>query len=332
MRKNRLQAFDSADGLRRLLLTRGSATVDEVASALGISRASYYRLVEMFVTRLYGSKESSPQQRPETTPPWFQENLLALTEAHPKWGCYKLAAALSATKKISGPTIQKALARFGLDTQEKRLARKEHVLLSNKNQFLGLSALERRSLIKNNPCLGDIELLRGCRPDLEMFAANVLEVGPQAGDQHRYLLVLVSLHTHVVHLEGWAAGKFSSAVVAEGEELAKKGIATGKAQHRKAYLIMQSNSRSHFIRLESRLRAQSTKLVPKSEIPAALRMINKIIIKEVMAHYVDTLGRDGETAATDYLYQWMVAHNHRPRLGFPTFGKSPIEARNFLDI
>lgn len=331
MRKNRLQAFDSADGLRRLLLTRGSATVDEVASALGISRASYYRLVEMFVTRLYGSKESSPQQRPETTSPWFQENLLALTQAHPKWGCYKLAAALSTTKKISGPTVQKALARLDLDTQEKRLARKEQDLLSNKNQFLELSTLERRSLIKNNPCLGDIELLKGCRPDLEMFAANVLEAGPQAGDQHRYLLVLVSLHTHIVFLAGWASTKFSSSVIAEGEKLAKKGIATSRAQHRKAYLIMLSNSRSHFRRLKNSLLFQRSRIVSKSEIPAALRMINKIILKEVMAHYIDTLQRNGEVAASDYLCQWAVEHNHRSRLGFPTFGKSPIEVRSSLD-
>jgi hypothetical protein len=321
--KSRLQEFDNAEGFKRLLRAHGSATTDEVAAVLGISRASYYRLVDMFVNRLYGLKESQPLQQVQPSAPWFQEMLLALTEAHPKWGCYKLANALAATKKVSGPTIQKALARLGLDTWEKRFAQKEKILTANMKQFLELSDAEKQPMIKNNPCLADAQLLANCRPDIEILAANVLEVTPSAESQHRYLLVVVSLHTHIVYLEGWKSGKFSSSVAIDGRERAKNWIVSRKIPRLGTHLMMQANSRSPFQDLDSAFLHIGIRHVSKSGTPATLHMINKVVMKEVMPHYKKTLQLDGEEAAADYLRRWILEHNHKARLGFPTFGKSP---------
>lgn len=324
MTKARLREFDNAEGFRRVLLARGSGTVDEIAESLGVSRATYYRLVDMFVGRLYGSDKSSHPKHDRPRTPWFQERLIALTEAHPSWGCYKLAASLSADKQISGPTIQKTLARLGLDTREKRFAQMEKILLADKRQFAELGDAERQPLIRNNPCLVDVRLLTNVRPDLEIFAANVLEVEPLAGNQHRYLLVLISLNTHIVHLQGWSSGKLSSTVIGEGRERATTWLVDRETRCPVTHLLMQANSRFSVFQVESSRRPKIID-VPKSQTPATLRMVNKIIIKELIPHYAETLQLGDDAAADDYLRQWADGHNRRPRLGFPTFGKSPME-------
>ena len=77
-----------------LELAEALGNVSEACRQRGMTRTQFYEYKKRFQERgLEGLKDLPPihKSHPQTTPPEVQEQVIALSLEHPKWGCVKLS-------------------------------------------------------------------------------------------------------------------------------------------------------------------------------------------------------------------------------------------------
>src|SRR5579885_1400376 len=112
-----------------LELAQVLGNVSEACRHRGMTRTQFYDYKRRFELQgLEGLKDLPPihKTHPQTTPPEVAEQIVALSLAHPAWGCVRLSAHLKLQGiRVSSPTIQSMLIKYGIGTRFERLLKLE---------------------------------------------------------------------------------------------------------------------------------------------------------------------------------------------------------------
>jgi hypothetical protein len=118
--RHRLSVLELAEALQ---------SVSAACRQRGMTRTQFYDYKRRFELQgLEGLKDLPPihKSHPQTTPPETVERILALSLAHPAWGCCRLEAHLKLDGvSVSSPTIQSILIKHELGTRFQRLLKLE---------------------------------------------------------------------------------------------------------------------------------------------------------------------------------------------------------------
>ena len=171
-------------------IARQRLSVLELAKALGnvaeacrqrdMNRSQFYEYKRRFQTHgLEGLKDLPPipKSHPMTTPEEVVEKIIALSLAHPKWGCVRLSAMLKLDGvSVSSPTVQKILIQKGMGNRYDRLLKLEEQIAGNP---LDLSSEQIAFIEKNNPAFKERHV-ESSRPG-ELLCEDTFYVGRLKG-------------------------------------------------------------------------------------------------------------------------------------------------------
>src|SRR5215472_16781965 len=108
-----------------LQLAEALGNVSVACRQRGMTRTQFYDYKRRFELQgLEGLKDLPPihKSHPQTTPPAVIERILALSLAHPAWGCVRLSEHLKLDGvSVSSPTIQSILLQPGMGSTLERL-------------------------------------------------------------------------------------------------------------------------------------------------------------------------------------------------------------------
>lgn len=176
-----------------LQLAEVLGNVSEACRQRGMTRTQFYEFKKRFQERgMEGLKDlpSIHKSHPFTTPPEVQEQVIALSLEHPKWGCVKLSDLLKLQAvSVSSPTVQNILIKHGLGQKYDRLLELERRHLE---EGLELTAEQVQALEKANPCFRERHV-ESSRPG-ELLSADTFNVGTIKGIGRIYLHAVVDTY------------------------------------------------------------------------------------------------------------------------------------------
>jgi transposase InsO family protein len=176
-----------------LQLAQVLGSVSEACRQRGMTRTQFYDYKRRFELQdLEGLKDLPPihKTHPQTTPEAVVEQILALSLAHPAWGCVRLSAQLKlAGVSVSSPTIQDILIRAGMGRKFERLLKLEEQVAT---EGLELTPEQARAVEKGNPCFRERHV-ESSRPG-ELLAADTFYVGRFNGIGKIYLHTVVDTY------------------------------------------------------------------------------------------------------------------------------------------
>src|SRR5579884_1895681 len=136
-----------------LELAQVLGNVSEACRHRGMTRTQFYDYKRRFELQgLEGLKDLPPihKTHPQTTPPEVAEQILALSLAHPAWGCVRLSAHLKLDGiTVSSPTVQSILIKHGMGSKFDRLLKLEEKTASEPIELTGEQIAQ---IEKANPC------------------------------------------------------------------------------------------------------------------------------------------------------------------------------------
>lgn len=181
---------------QRLSVLQLAQTLGSVSAACrqrGMTRTQFYDYKRRFELQgLEGLKDLPPihKTHPQTTPPAVVEQILALSLAHPAWGCVRLSAHLKLDGvSVSSPTIQDILIRAGMGRKFERLLKLEAQVAA---EGIELTPEQVRAVEKGNPCFRERHV-ESSRPG-ELLAADTFQVGTFNGIGKVYLHSVVDTY------------------------------------------------------------------------------------------------------------------------------------------
>ena len=176
-----------------LELAEALGNVSEACRQRGMTRTQFYEYKKRFQERvLEGLKDLPPihKSHPQTTPAAVQEQVIALSLEHPKWGCVKLSDLLRLRGvSVSSPTVQNILIKHGLGQKYDRMVEVERRHLE---EGLELTPEQLEALEKNNPCFRERHV-ESSRPG-ELLSADTTGVGTLDGLGRVYLHAVVDTY------------------------------------------------------------------------------------------------------------------------------------------
>lgn len=176
-----------------LQLAQTLGSVSEACRQRGMTRTQFYDYKRRFELQgLEGLKDLPPihKTHPQTTPPAVVEQILALSLAHPAWGCVRLSAHLKlAGVSVSSPTIQDILIRAGMGRKYERLLKLEEQVATD---GLELTPEQTRAVERGNPSFRERHV-ESSRPG-ELLAADTFYVGKFNGIGKVYLHTVVDTY------------------------------------------------------------------------------------------------------------------------------------------
>jgi Helix-turn-helix domain len=179
--------------LRVLQLAQGLGSVSEACRQRGMTRTQFYDYKRRFELQgLEGLKDLPPihKTHPQTTPETVVAQILALSLAHPAWGCVRLSAHLKlASISVSSPTIQDILIRAGMGRTFERLLQLEEQVAAD---GLALTPEQTQAVEKGNPCFRERQV-ESSRPG-ELLAADTYSVGTFNGIGTVYVHTVVDTY------------------------------------------------------------------------------------------------------------------------------------------
>lgn len=136
-----------------LQLAEALGNVSVACRQRGMTRTQFYDYKRRFELQgLEGLKDLPPihKSHPQTTPPEVVEQILALSLAHPAWGCVRLSERLKLDGvSVSSPTIQNILIKHGMAAKFDRLLKLQEQAAV---EPIELSPEQIVQLEKVNPC------------------------------------------------------------------------------------------------------------------------------------------------------------------------------------
>lgn len=159
-----------------LQLAEALGNVSEACRRRGMDRTSFYEYKRRFQTHgLEGLKDLPPihKSHPQTTPPEVVEKVLALSLAHPAWGCVRLSDFLKLQGiSLSSPTVQNILIKHEMGSRYERLLKLEERAAT---EPIELTAEQIRLIEKANPCFRERHV-ESSRPG-ELLCQDTFYVG-----------------------------------------------------------------------------------------------------------------------------------------------------------
>ena len=325
-------------------IARQRLSVLELAKALGnvaeacrqrdMNRSQFYEYKRRFQTHgLEGLKDLPPipKSHPMTTPEEVVEKIIALSLAHPKWGCVRLSAMLKLDGvSVSSPTVQKILIQKGMGNRYDRLLKLEEQIAGNP---LDLSSEQIAFIEKNNPAFKERHV-ESSRPG-ELLCEDTFYVGRLKGVGKVYLHNVVDtfgsfafgfLHTTktpeaaVAVLHNDVFPFYREKKMEIGAILTDNGTEyCGKEDH-PFELYLDLNDVEH---RRTRVRSPQTN--------GFVERFNRTVLDEFFVEaFRKTFYETVEALQTDF-DAWLYHYNYeRPHMGYRNMGKRPIDTINLF--
>ncbi len=176
-----------------LELAEALGNVSEACRRRGMTRTQFYEYKRRFQTHgLDGLKDLPPVHKthPQTTPQPVVDRILALSLAHPGWGCCRLSAMLKLEgASVSSPTVQNILAKHGMASKYDRLLKLEEKAAA---EPIELSAEQVALIERANPAFAERHV-ESSRPG-ELLAQDLFYVGQLKGVGKVYLDAVVDTY------------------------------------------------------------------------------------------------------------------------------------------
>jgi transposase InsO family protein len=176
-----------------LQLAETLGNVSEACRQRGVTRSQFYEYKRRFQTHgLEGLKDLPPihHSHPWTTPAETVERILAMSLAHPAWGCVRLSNQLKLEGiSVSSPTIQNILIKHEMGSKYERLLKLEEQALQH---AIELTPEQVARIEKNNPCFRERHVESG-KP-AELLSQDTFYVGQLKGVGKVYLHTVVDTY------------------------------------------------------------------------------------------------------------------------------------------
>jgi len=325
---------------QRLSVLQLAEALDNVSAACrqrGMTRTQFYDYKRRFELQgLEGLKDLAPihKSHPQTTPPEVVEQILALSLAHPAWGCVRLSERLKLDGvSVSSRTIQSILIKHEMGSKFERLLKLEAQATT---EGIELTAEQVAQLEKVNPCYRERHV-ESSRPG-ELLAQDTFFVGSFKGVGKVYL------HTVVDTYGSYAFGFLHTSKVPEAAVAvlhndalpfyAERGITVEK--------ILTDNGREfcgtdrHLYELYLAL-CDLTHKRTKVRHPQTNGFVERFH-RTVKEEFFEVALRETFYASTDALQadldRWLVHYNtERPHLGYRNMGRRPLDTINaYLNV
>lgn len=317
-----------------LELAEALGNVSEACRQRGVSRTQFYEYKRRFQTHgLEGLKDLPPihHSHPLTTPPEVAAQVLALSLAHPAWGCNRLAdhLALEGTT-LSAPTIQRILNDHQLGTRYHRWL---HLEQQHATQEITLTAEQVRFIEKQNPAFCERHV-ESSRPG-ELLCQDTFHVGYIKGVGRVYLHVVVDsygscafgfLHTSkrpeaavaVVHNE--VLPFYAAHHLPVGAILTDNGREFCGTENHPYELYLALNEIEH-------RRTQ----VRKPQTNGFVERFNRTVLDEFFRLAFRTKFYASVEELQQDLDEWLVYYNQeRPHQGYRNLGRRPLDTVNLF--
>jgi transposase InsO family protein len=315
-----------------LELAQALGNVSVACRQRGMTRTQFYDYKRRFELQgLEGLRDLPPihKSHPQTTSPEVVERIVALSLAHPAWGCVRLSEHLKLEGvSVSSPTIQSILIKHGMASKFDRLLKLQEQLAAEPFE---LSAEQILQIEKANPCFRERHI-ESSRPG-ELLAADTFYVGKFNG------LGKIYLHTIVDTYGSYAFGFLHTSKVPEAavavlhnEALPfyeERGLAVGA--------ILTDNGRefcgtpAHPFELYlalTELEHRRTK-VRHPQTNGFVERFQRTVKEEFFEITLrETFYESVEALQVD-LDRWLAYYNtERPHQGYRNMGKRPIDTIN----
>jgi transposase InsO family protein len=321
--RHRLSVLDLAEAL---------GNVSEACRQRGVSRTQFYEYKRRFQTHgLAGLKDLPPihKTHPFTTAPEVVERILALSLAHPAWGCSRLSDTLHLEGlSVSSVTIQSILNKNGMGTKYERLLKLEEKVAQ---QAIELTPEQVVQIEKANPCFRERHV-ESSRPG-ELLAQDTFFVGHLKGVGKVYLHAIVDtyssyafgfLHTSkqpeaaVAVLHNDALPFYQERELPVGAVLTDNGREFCGTETHPYELYLALNDIEH--RRTRVARPQTNGFVERFN-RTILDEFFRVAFRTKLYESVETLQADLDT--------WLVHYNtERTHQGYRNMGRRPIETIN----
>jgi len=322
--------------LNVLQLAEALESVSEACRRRGMTRTQFYQYKRRFELQgLEGLKDLPPihKTHPQTTPPETVERILALSLAHPAWGCVRLSAHLKPDGvSVSSPTIQHILIKHGMAGTFDRLLKLEEKACG---EPIELTAELVTAIEKANPCFKERHV-ESARPG-ELLCQDTFFVGAFKGVGKVYL------HTVVDTYGSYAFGFLHTSKVPEAAVAvlhndtlpfyAERGIAVEKVltDNGREFCGTAAHPYERYLALadvvhkRTKVRSPQTNGFFERFHRTVKEEFFELALREASYEAVDALQAD--------LDRWLTNYNtERPHLGYRNLGRRPIDTINaYLD-
>lgn len=295
----------------------------------GMTRTQFYEYKRRFELQgLEGLKDLPPihKSHPQTTPPETVERIVALSLAHPAWGCMRLSAHLKLEGiSVSSPTIQSHLIKQGLASKFDRLLRLQEQVATEPFE---LSAEQISQIERANPVFRERHV-ESSRPG-ELLCQDTFFVGIFKGVGKVYL------HTVVDTYGSYAFGFLHTSKVPEAAVAVlhndvlpfyqQRGIPVGAilTDNGREFCGTLTHPYQLYLALQdlehrrTRVRHPQTNGFVERFHRTVKEEFFEVALRETFYESVDPLQADLDT--------WLAHYNtERPHLGYRNRGKRPLD-------
>jgi transposase InsO family protein len=320
-------------------LARGRLSVLELAEALGnvseacrrrdISRTQFYEYKRRFQTHgIEGLKDLPPvhKSHPMTTPKEVQEKILALSLAHPAWGCNRISDQLKLEgTSVSAPTVQNILNRSGIGSRYERWLKLEQ---RTAEREIELSAEQVAFIEKHNPCFKERHVESSCPG--ELLNQDTFFVG--------YLKGVGKVYLHAV-VDTYSSFAFGFLHVSKQPEAAvavlhNEALPFYAQRSLKVENVLTDNGREfcggeghpYQIYLALNEIGHRTTKVKHPQTNGFVERFNRTVLDEFFRKAFRQKLYESVEALQQDLGDWLYYYNHeRPHQGYRNIGRRPIE-------
>ncbi len=315
-----------------LQLAEALGNISVACRQRGMTRTQFYDYKRRFELHgLEGLKDLPPihKSHPQTTPPEVVERILALSLAHPAWGCVRLSEHLKLEGvSVSSPTIQNILIKHGMASKFARLLKLQEQVAA---ESFELSSEQIVQIEKANPCFRERHI-ESSRPG-ELLAADTFYVGSFTE------IGKVYLHTVVDTYGSYAFGFLHTSKVPEAavavlhnEALpfyAERGIPVGAVltDNGREFCGTPTHPFELYLALTD-LEHRRTK-VKHPQTNGFVERFHRTVKEEFFEVALRETFYDSVEALQADLDRWLVHYNtERPHLGYRNMGKRPLDTVN----
>jgi len=315
-----------------LQLAEALGNVSVACRQRGMTRTQFYDYKRRFELQgLEGLKDLPPihKSHPQTTLPEVVERIVALSLAHPAWGCVRLSEHLKLDGvSVSSPTIQNILIKHGMASKLDRLLKLQEQIATEPFE---LSAEQIVQIEKVNPCYRERHI-ESSRPG-ELLAQDTFYVGQFKGVGKVYL------HSIVDTYGSYAFGFLHTSKVPEAAVAALHNDALPFYQERgiPVAAVLTDNGRefcgtpTHPFELYlalTELEHRRTK-VRHPQTNGFVERFHRTVKEEFFEVALRETFYESVEALQADLDRWLAYYNtERPHLGYRNMGKRPIDTVN----
>ena len=312
-----------------LELAEALGNVSEACRRRGISRTQFYEYKRRFQTHgIEGLKDLPPvhKSHPMSTPKEVQEEIVALSLAHPAWGCNRISDQLKLKGvSVSAPTVQNILNRHALGSRYERWLRLEE---ETAGKEIELSKEQVAFIEKQNPCFRERHV-ESNRPG-ELLNQDTFFVGHLKGVGKVYLHAVVD--TYSSYAFGFLhVSKQPEAAVAvlHNEALpfySERGLRIENVLTDNGREFCGGEGHPYRIYLALNEVEHRTSKVGRPQTNGFVERFNRTALDEFFREAFRRKLYESVEALQRDLEEWLIYYNReRPHQGYRNIGRRPLE-------